>query len=94
MALGKERQKPHHLIFAQRVKIAHRAPHVRQLESCRHDSLKQINGSGAWRMAAMENPAVPFDWASMFFGTDPSLFYLEIVFRTCVIYAYALALIR
>ncbi len=30
----------------------------------------------------------------MFFGTDPALFYLEIVFRTCVVYAYALLLIR
>ena len=30
----------------------------------------------------------------MFFGTYPSIFYLEIVFRTCVIYAYALSLIR
>jgi hypothetical protein len=35
------------LIFAQPVKIAHSAPQVRELESCRHDSLKQINGSGA-----------------------------------------------
>ena len=30
----------------------------------------------------------------MFFGTDSALFYLEIVFRTCVVYVYALALIR
>ena len=42
----------------------------------------------------MEDPVVPFDLARMFFGTDPSLFYLEIVARTCVIYAYALLLIR
>jgi hypothetical protein len=35
------------LLFAQPIKIAHRAPHVRELESCRHQSLKQINGSGA-----------------------------------------------
>lgn len=42
----------------------------------------------------MEDPVVPFDLVRMFLGTDPPLFYLEIVFRTCVIYAYALLLIR
>lgn len=42
----------------------------------------------------MEDPIVPFDWARMFLGDDPALFYLEIVFRTCVVYAYALVLIR
>jgi uncharacterized membrane protein YcaP (DUF421 family) len=42
----------------------------------------------------MEDPIVPFDWARMFLGDDPNLFYLEIVFRTCLVYAYALALIR
>ena len=42
----------------------------------------------------MEDPIVPFDLMRMFFGTDPALFYLEIVFRTFVIYAYALLLIR
>ncbi len=42
----------------------------------------------------MEDPVIPFDLARMFFGTDPALFYLEIVFRTCVVYAYALILIR
>ena len=42
----------------------------------------------------MQDPIVPFEFARMFFGTDPALFYLEIVFRTCVIYAYALLLIR
>ena len=42
----------------------------------------------------MNEPVVPFDLMPMFFGTDPTLFYLEIVFRTCVIYIYALLLIR
>ncbi|WP_138935009.1 YetF domain-containing protein [Roseovarius arcticus] len=42
----------------------------------------------------MEDLIVPFDLSRMFFGTDPALFYLEIVFRTCVVYAYALLLIR
>jgi uncharacterized membrane protein YcaP (DUF421 family) len=42
----------------------------------------------------MEDPIIPFDWARMFLGDDPALFYLEIVFRTCVVYAYALALMR
>ncbi len=42
----------------------------------------------------MQDPIVPFDMMRMFFGTDPALFYLEIVFRTCVVYAYALLLIR
>ncbi|MFZ3583307.1 DUF421 domain-containing protein [Loktanella sp. DJP18] len=42
----------------------------------------------------MDDPVIPFDLARMFFGTDPILFYLEIVFRTCVVYAYALILIR
>ncbi len=42
----------------------------------------------------MNEPVVPFDLMRMFFGTDPTLFYLEIVFRTCVIYIYALLLIR
>ena len=42
----------------------------------------------------MNEPNVPFDLMRMFFGTDPALFYLEIVFRTCVIYLYALVLIR
>ncbi len=42
----------------------------------------------------MSEPVVPFDLARMFLGTDPALFYLEIVFRTCVVCAYALLLIR
>lgn len=42
----------------------------------------------------MNELVVPFDLVRMFVGTDPALFYLEIVFRTCVIYFYALLLIR
>ena len=42
----------------------------------------------------MNDPVVPFDLTRMFFGTDPTLFYLEIVFRICAVYAYALLLIR
>ncbi len=42
----------------------------------------------------MEDPVVPFDLVRMFFGTDPALYYLEIVLRTCVVYTYALLLIR
>ncbi len=42
----------------------------------------------------MDDPVVPFDLVRMFLGTEPTLFYLEIVFRTCLIYAYALAMIR
>ena len=42
----------------------------------------------------MEDPIVPFDWARLFLGNQPSLFYLEIAFRTCLVYAYALVLIR
>ncbi|MGV8955819.1 MAG: DUF421 domain-containing protein [Cypionkella sp.] len=42
----------------------------------------------------MADPVVPFDLARMFFGTEPPLFYLEILFRTCVVYVYSLVLIR
>jgi len=42
----------------------------------------------------MEDPIVPLELTRMFFGTDPALFYLEIVVRTCVVYTYALLLIR
>jgi len=42
----------------------------------------------------VEDPIVPFDLTRMFLGTDPALFYFEIIFRTGVVYAYALALIR
>lgn len=42
----------------------------------------------------MSEPVVPFDLARMFLGTEPALFYVEIIFRTCVVYTYALLLIR
>lgn len=37
---------------------------------------------------------VPFDLERMFVGTEPILFYLEIIVRTVIIYAYALLLLR
>lgn len=36
----------------------------------------------------------PFDLQRMFFGEQPSLFYLEIVVRTAIVYAYGLLLLR
>lgn len=42
----------------------------------------------------MEDPVVPFDLVRMFLGSEPPLFYLEILVRTCVVYLYALVLIR
>jgi uncharacterized membrane protein YcaP (DUF421 family) len=42
----------------------------------------------------MDDPIIPFDLGRMFLGSEPALFYLEIAFRTCLIYAYSLALIR
>ncbi|MBV0890265.1 DUF421 domain-containing protein [Paracoccus sp. Z118] len=42
----------------------------------------------------MEDPVIPFDLARMFFGEHPPLFYLEILFRTVVIYGYTLTLVR
>ena len=42
----------------------------------------------------MEDSVVPFDVVRMFLGSEPPLFYLEILARTCVVYVYALILIR
>lgn len=42
----------------------------------------------------MDVPIVPFHLSRMFLGSDPALFYLEIVLRTSLIYVYALALVR
>lgn len=42
----------------------------------------------------MNDPVVPFDLWRMVVGDAPPLFLLEIVFRTVVIYAYALLMIR
>lgn len=43
---------------------------------------------------SMEDPVIPFDLVRMFIGTEPPMFFLEILFRTCLIYFYALVLIR
>lgn len=42
----------------------------------------------------MEDPVVPFDLVRMFLGSEPPLFYLEILARTCIVYVHALMLIR
>lgn len=42
----------------------------------------------------MNDPVIPFELQRMFLGDAPPLFLLEIVFRTAVIYAYAMLLIR
>ncbi len=42
----------------------------------------------------MEAPIVAFDLKRMFFGDAPPMFLLEIIFRTCVVYAYSLVIIR
>lgn len=40
------------------------------------------------------DPFVPFDWNRIFIGEQPTLFYLEIVFRTLAIFIYAILLLR
>lgn len=40
------------------------------------------------------DPVTPFDWQRMFFGVEPPLFLLEIVFRIVVIYLFAAVLMR
>ena len=42
----------------------------------------------------MNDPIAAFDFGRMFFGDEPPLFLVEIAFRTVVIYAYTLVLIR
>ncbi|MDN5787608.1 YetF domain-containing protein [Pseudorhodobacter sp.] len=42
----------------------------------------------------MQQEVIPFDLVRMVFGSDPPLFYLEIVVRILLIYAYSLLLIR
>ena len=42
----------------------------------------------------MEQSVQAFDWGRIFFGDEPPLFFLEIAFRTSVIYVYALLLLR
>lgn len=39
-------------------------------------------------------PITPFDWQRLFFGVEPPLFLLEIVFRVVVIYAFAIIMLR
>lgn len=39
-------------------------------------------------------PVIPFDPGRMFLGSEPSLFYLEIIFRVLVIWLWAMALLR
>lgn len=42
----------------------------------------------------MSDPVVPFDLARMLWGEAPPLFLLEILFRTLIVYTYALVLVR
>lgn len=42
----------------------------------------------------MEDTVAPFDLWRMFVGEHPPLFYLEVLFRTLLIYSYTLTLIR
>ncbi|MBU1209891.1 MAG: DUF421 domain-containing protein [Alphaproteobacteria bacterium] len=42
----------------------------------------------------MNPPVTPFDLERLFVGSEPWLFYAEILFRTAVIYIYAFVLIR
>jgi len=42
----------------------------------------------------VDQPIQVFDWARIFFGDEPPLFFLEIAFRTLVIYVYTLGLLR
>ena len=42
----------------------------------------------------MPDPIVPFDLSRMFLGDAPTLFHLEIVVRTVLVYAYAFAMVR
>ena len=42
----------------------------------------------------MDQPVIPFYVTRLLWGSDPALYYLEIVFRTGVIYVWTLALVR
>lgn len=42
----------------------------------------------------MDPQVIPFDFSRMFLGDHPPLFYAEILFRTLLIYVYALLMIR
>ncbi len=40
------------------------------------------------------DPVSPFDWHRMFFGTQPPLYFLEIVFRVAAVYIFAVLTLR
>ncbi|MBE2237723.1 MAG: DUF421 domain-containing protein [Caldilineaceae bacterium] len=40
------------------------------------------------------DPVVPFDWHRLFIGEQPPLFFLEIVFRVIMIYAFTVIALR
>jgi len=42
----------------------------------------------------MSDPVIPFEWGRMLIGDQPPSFFLEILFRTLLVYAYSFALIR
>lgn len=42
----------------------------------------------------MEQATVPFDLTRMFLGSEPALFYLEIIVRIAIVYTYTLVLLR
>jgi uncharacterized membrane protein YcaP (DUF421 family) len=39
-------------------------------------------------------PVTPFDWERLFFGVQPSLYFLEIAFRVLLIYSFAVIVLR
>lgn len=39
-------------------------------------------------------PVNPFDWQRIFFGVQPALFFLEIVLRVFLVYAFAMIMLR
>ena len=40
------------------------------------------------------DPVTPFDWHRLFFGTEPPLYLLEVLFRVVAIYLFAVLLLR
>ena len=42
----------------------------------------------------MADPIVPFDLSRMFLGDQPTLFHLEIIVRTAIVYGYAFLMVR
>lgn len=39
-------------------------------------------------------PVTPFDWQRLFIGTEPPLYFLEIIFRVFLIYSFAVFMLR